>query len=132
MIEYSEYDKETAIKHMRGLDKHNGYRDFLSFIEDGIILKGKIPQIEHPSTHAARYVMDYFRKKGIEPSKENYRKINIHLGGVKAAAEAFPPNASFDEIAELSEAVLAEGLKPWDSGFMKRVWEKKKNKFKCF
>lgn len=125
MIDYSGYDEETAIKHLRNIDKHNGYRDFLSFIGDEIILKDKFPQIEHPSTHAAKYVLNYFGKKGIEPTKENYRKINIHLGGVKAAAEAFPPDASFDEIAELSEAVLAEGLKPWDSGFMKRVWEKK-------
>lgn len=120
MIDYSGYDKETAIKHLRDIDKHNGYRDFLSFIEDEVILKNKFPQIEHPSIHAAKYVMDYFRKKGIEPSKENYKELNLHLGGVKAVAEAFPSDASFDEIAEISEAVLAEGLKPWDNEFMKR------------
>ncbi|TRZ54078.1 hypothetical protein D4Q76_03200 [archaeon] len=125
MIDYSNYDRNIAIKHLRNIDKHNGYRDFLSLIEDELILKGNFPQIEHPSTHAAKYVMDYFRKKGVDPSKENYKELNLHLGGVKAAAEAFPPGASFDEIAQLSEAVLAEGLKPWDSGFMKSVWKKK-------
>lgn len=126
MLDCSGYDKEIAIKYTRDIDKHNGYRDFLSFIGDEIILKGDFPQMEHPSTHAAKYVLDYFRKKGIEPSKKNYNEINIHFGGVKAAAEAFSPGASFDEIAELSEAVLAEGLKPWNPDFMKRVWEKKK------
>lgn len=131
MIDYSVYDKEAAIKHMRDLDKHNGYRDFLSFIGDEIILNNKFPQIEHPSAHAAKYVLDYFRKKGIEPAKENYRKINLHFGGVKAAAEAFPPDASFEEIAQLSESVLEEyeeKLKPWNPDFMKRIWEKRKGK----
>ena len=128
MLDCSVYDEKIAIKHMRNIDKHNGYRDFLSFIGDEIILKDKFPQIEHPSTHAAKYVMDYFRKKEIEPSKENYKELNLHLGGVKAAAEAFPPDASFEEIAQLSEVVLAEGLKPWNPDFMKRVWEKRKIK----
>lgn len=129
MTDVSVYDKETAIKYTRDIDKHNGYTDFMNFVW-GIIKNGKIPELEHPSVHAAKYVLNYFRNKGIEPTKENYQQLSLHLGGVEAAKATFRinSNASFDEIAELSEAALAEGLKPWENEFMKKVWEKRKNK----
>jgi len=126
MLDCSGYDKKAAIKYTRDIDKHNGYMDFANFVLD-IVLSGETPQANNPAVHAAKYVLDYFRKMGIEPGKKNYQEINLRLGGIKAAAEVFPLHspASFDEIAKLSEAVLAEGLKPWDSGFMKKVREKK-------
>jgi len=126
MMYYSGYDEEIAIKHTRDIDKHNGYMDFLNFVSK-IVLEGEIPRIKHPSVHAAKYVLDYFKNKGIEPDKKNYQEISLHLSGVEAAKATFriDSDASFEEIAQLSEAVLAEGLKPWDSGFMKSVWKKK-------
>ncbi|MFZ3077447.1 MAG: hypothetical protein WA139_03270 [Candidatus Aenigmatarchaeota archaeon] len=128
MIDYFEYDKKVAENYLRDLDKHNGYTFFLGFVSK-IILENKPLQNINPSIHAAKYVLDYYKKKGIEFTKENlfssYNEINIQLGGVKAAAEAFPQDTSFEEIAKLSESVLSEGLKPWNPDFMKSVWEKK-------
>ncbi len=131
MIDYSGYDKEVAIKYTRDLDKHNGYTDFMFFVLR-VVETGEIPRIEHPSMHAAKYVLDYFKNKGIEPNKKNYQELSLHFSGVEAAKATFRinSNASFDEIARLSEAVLTEGLKPWNPDFMKKVWEKKKIKEK--
>lgn len=128
MMDYSFYNKEVAIKYTRDIDKHNGYTDFLNFVWE-IIKSGDIPRIKNPSVHAAKHVLDYFKNKGIEPDKKNYQELSLHFSGVEAAKATFRINsdASFDEIAELSEAVLAEGLKPWNPDFMKRVAEKKKN-----
>ncbi len=130
MMDYSGYDKEIAIEYTRKIDKHNGYTDFMFFVRS-IVETGEIPNIDHPSVDAAKYVLNHFNKKGIKPTKENYQKLSLHLSGVEAAKATFPLNsdASFDEIAELSESVLEETeekLKPWENEFMKRVWEKKK------
>lgn len=128
MIDYSDYDEKAAIKYTRDIDKHNGYTDFLNFVWE-IIKSGEIPRIRHPSIHAAKYVLDYFAKKGIR-ADSNYQELSLHLSGIEAAKATFSlhSDASFDEIAELSEAALAEGLNPWNSDFMKSVAEKKKNK----
>jgi hypothetical protein len=126
MIDYSGYDEKIAIKHMRDIDKHNGYTDFMNFVWE-IIKSGEIPKAEHLSVHAAKHILDYFKKKGIELDRKNYQEISLHFSGVEAAKATFriDSDASFEEIAELSEAALAEGLKPWKNEFMKRVWEKK-------
>lgn len=131
MIDYSGYDKETAIKYTRKIDKHNGYTDFLNSVLD-IVSSGEIPKTNSPYAHAAKYVLDYLAKKGIEPNKKNFQTIIIRLKGITAAAETFPlhDTASFEEIAHISDSVLEEGLgeelKPWNREFMKKVWEKRK------
>ncbi len=120
------YDRGIAIEYTRRIDKHNGYTDFMNFVLQ-IIETGKMPRIEHPSMHAAKYVLDYFNKKGIRPDKSSkHLEIISHINGVIAAAEAFPHDSDFEKIADVSEDVLAEGLKPGNEKFMKKVREKKR------